>query len=131
MGIVDVMLLWCCVIGFSKAYRVIVAVENCVVELHEVISTNEQIVKALLAYIEGANGVLTLVFLIFIRADFSLHPMVGWNWVVNSIDDICEFTKTELIRCAVISCVLWIVIFELCLGPFRHCEQRGTRIWSE
>ena len=44
MGIVDVMLLWCCVIGFSKAYRVIVAVENCVVELHEVISTNEQIV---------------------------------------------------------------------------------------
>ena len=83
-----------------------------------------------MANTEGANCVLTLVTLIFIFVDCSLHPMVRWNWVINAIDNICEITKTKLIRLTIMFFVFWVFTFKLIYGPVRECDHRSARIWS-
>lgn len=54
---------------------------------------------------------------------------MGWNWVLNSIDDIGEVTEAELVVAVEILVVL--LTRELPLGPAWECDQRSTSIWSE
>ena len=91
MFVVNCMLFWSSVKGFSKADLVIITVEYCVVELHEIITTNEEVIKTSLSYIKSANGVLTLMWCI-ICACTSFHPMMRWDRIVNAIDDISQIT---------------------------------------
>lgn len=54
------MLFGSCVQCLGKPNSVLVAVKHRVVELHEVISPNEEVIEAILAHVEGSNGVITL-----------------------------------------------------------------------
>ena len=61
MLVVNVMLFWSSVKGFSKAYLVLITIEYRVVELHEIITADEEVIETSLSYIESTDGVLTLI----------------------------------------------------------------------
>jgi len=61
MLVVNVMLFWSSVKGFSEADFVRITVENRVVELHEIVTTDEEIIETSLSYIESTDGVLTCI----------------------------------------------------------------------
>jgi hypothetical protein len=61
MLVVNVMLFWSSVKGFCKADLVIITVEYRVVELHEIITADKEVIETSLSYIESTDGVLTLI----------------------------------------------------------------------
>jgi len=61
MLVVNGMLFWSSVKGFCKADLVIITVEYRVVELHEIITADEEVIETSLSYIESTDGVLTLI----------------------------------------------------------------------
>ena len=61
MLVVNGMLFWSSVKGFCKADLVIITVEYRVVELHEIITADKEVIETSLSYIESTDGVLTLI----------------------------------------------------------------------
>ena len=93
MLVVNGMLFWSSVKGFCKADLVIITVEYRVVELHEIITADKEIIETRLADIECSNRMFALAFSLDVgRIGLFLHPMVRWDGVVNTIDDICQIT---------------------------------------
>ena len=122
------MLFGSCVQCLGKPNSVLIAVKHRVVELHEVISPNEEVIEALLAHIEGSNGVITLAAIV--RAiHSSLHPVVRWNRVFDIIDNVSQVTKAEFVLTVDIFVVIIFIKFPGC--PAGECDERGTSIGSE
>ena len=61
MLVVNVMFFWSSVKGFSEADFIRITVENRVVELHEIVTTDEEIIETSLSYIESTDGVLACI----------------------------------------------------------------------
>ena len=126
--IINFVLFGSCVQCLGKPNSVLIAVKHRVVELHEVISPNEEVIEALLAHIEGSNGVITLATIV--RAiDSSLHPVVRWNRVFDIIDNVSQVTKAEFVLTVEIFVVIIFIEFHGC--PAGECDERGTSIGSE
>ena len=129
MLVVNGMLFWSSVKGFSKADFVFITVEDRVVELHEIITTDEEVIETSLSYIESTDGVLTCIRWI-IRACTSFHPVMRGDRIFFTIDDICQIAipMLQAIFFAVSINPFWLVSLEFVSSPWRESDEWSTCI---
>ena len=113
-------LFWSSVDCWSESYHISVSIKHSVVHLHEHVTCNEQVVKALLANIEHSNCRLA-PSLLLVDAHITFHPMVGWNVVVDTIDRECEVAVMVLVAFqASLTSPITEVTLEPSESPRRH-----------
>lgn len=73
------------------------SVEYGVVDLHEHVATDKEIIETRLADIECSDRMFALALSFDVcRIGLFLHPMVRWDGVVNTIDDISQVAVVQL-----------------------------------
>jgi len=106
----------------SKSNHISVSIKHSVVHLHEHVTCNEQVVEALLANIERSDCRLAPTLLL-VDTHITLHPMVGWDVIVDTTDREGKFAVMILVALRTgLTSPITEVTLELSEGPRRHCD---------
>ena len=113
--------------GVSHAYFVVVSVEDSVEYLHEGITNDEQIFLARLINCKRADRRFACIPRF---TNSPLVPVMGWDWVINSVYHESQVRATTFTFLATFVCLSPFSVYPFLMSPVWHAKLGSSWVWS-
>jgi len=110
---------------WGESHHVVVAVMDCVIELHEDVAEDVHLLEAYLVHTKGFDDVSAFAALWVSGVNFSGHPMMGGHIIIRSTDNIGQIREPKLVSLSTRDNVAILCLESVVMGLWES-GQRGS-----